>query len=85
LEYPLKNLIFNTMEKNFLVLVGDLFENTPIDSITMDSKFKEFEDWDSLVALSLIALFDSEFNIKISGEKIREISTMKELYNLIKQ
>jgi acyl carrier protein len=70
------------MEKNFLLLVGGLFEDTPIDSITMDSKFKEFEDWDSLVALSLIALFDSEYNIKISGEKIREISTLKELFNL---
>ena len=70
------------MEKNFLLLVGALFEDTPIDSIAMDSKFKEFEDWDSLVALSLIALFDSEYNIKISGEKIREISTLKELFNL---
>lgn len=73
------------MEKNFLLLVGGLFEDTPIDSITMDSNFKEFEDWDSLLALSLIVLLDSEFNIKISGEKIREISTIKELYNLTQQ
>jgi acyl carrier protein len=72
------------MEK-FILLIGGLFENTPIDSITMDSNFKEFEDWDSLTALSLIALFDSEFNIKISGEKIREISSIKELYNFIQE
>jgi len=70
------------MEKNFLLLISGLFEDTPIDLITMDSEFKEFDDWDSLVALSLIALFDSEFNVKISGEKIREISTVRELYNL---
>lgn len=69
--------------ENFILLIGGLFEDTPIDSITMDSNFKEFEDWDSLAALSLIALFDSEYNIKISGEKIREISTIRELYNLL--
>jgi acyl carrier protein len=68
--------------ENFILLIGGLFEDTPVDSITMDSNFKEFEDWDSLTALSLIALFDSEFNIKISGEKIREVSTIRELYNL---
>ncbi len=73
------------MEKKFLLLVGDLFDDTPNHLITMDSRFKEFNDWDSLVALSLIALFDSEFNIKISGEKIREIFTMRELYNLIQE
>jgi acyl carrier protein len=72
------------MEK-FILLIGDLFEDTALDSITMDSNFKEFEDWDSLAALSLIALFDSEFNIKISGEKIREISTIRELYNLTQE
>jgi acyl carrier protein len=71
--------------KKFIVLIGGLFEDTPLDSITMDSNFKEFEDWDSLAALSLIALFDSEFNIKISGEKIREISTIRELYNLTQE
>lgn len=71
--------------ENFIILIGGLFEDTPLDSITMDSNFKEFEDWDSLAALSLIAMFDSEFNIKISGEKIREISTIKELYNLIQE
>jgi acyl carrier protein len=70
------------MENTFLLLIRDLFEETPVESITMDSNFKEFEEWDSLVALSLIALFDSEFNVKISGDKIREISTIRELYNL---
>lgn len=70
------------MEKTFLLQVASLFEDTPLETIKMDSKFKELEDWDSLVALSMIALFDSEFNIKISGETIREISTIQELYDL---
>jgi acyl carrier protein len=70
------------MENTFLLHVIGLFDETPVESITMDSNFKEFEEWDSLVALSLIALFDSEYNVKISGEKIREINTIRELYNL---
>lgn len=64
----------------FLEHIAEIFENTPKDQISLDSKFKSFEEWDSLIALSLIAMFDSEYNVKLSGDQIRSAVTLKDLY-----
>ena len=65
---------------NFLELIAEIFENTPKDDISLDSKFKLFDEWDSLVALSLIAMFDTEYNVKLSGDQIRAANTLEDLY-----
>ena len=36
-----------------------------------------------MTALTLITLLDNEFNISISGEKIKEINTIKDLINYV--
>lgn len=64
----------------FLELIAEIFENTPKDDISLDSKFKLFDEWDSLIALSLIAMFDTEYNVKLSGDQIRAANTLEDLY-----
>ena len=32
------------------------------------------------MALSLIAMFDSEYNVKLSGDQIRAANTLEDLY-----
>lgn len=66
----------------FLELMGELFEETPIDQIILTAKFKNLEEWDSLIALSLIAIFDSEYNLRLSGDQIRSANTLEDLYKL---
>ncbi len=70
------------MEKIFLGHISQIFENTSKEEITINSNFKLFEEWDSLMALSLIAMFDTEYNIKLSGDQIRLASTLEDLYKL---
>ncbi len=70
------------MEKIFLEHISQIFENTSKEEITINSNFKLFEEWDSLMALSLIAMFDTEYNIKLSGDQIRLASTLEDLYKL---
>jgi len=65
----------------FLEHIVEIFENTPKEEISLDSKFKSFDEWDSLMALSLIAMFDSEYNVKLSGDQIRAANTLEDLYN----
>ncbi len=53
------------------------------NKITIDSNFKELDCWDSITALTLIALFDSEYNYKLTGDKIKNCTTILDLYELI--
>lgn len=54
--------------------IMDLDEGT----LKLDDVLKEFEEWDSLAALSLISELDSRFGRKITGEEIKAFITVKD-------
>lgn len=70
----------NDFIKNF----SDQFDDLDSVDLTANTKFKELDDWSSLVALSLIAMVDEVYNITITGEDIRESSTVGDLFERIK-
>ncbi len=70
--------------EDFLKNFTAQFENTDPSEITMDTKFKDLEEWDSMIALILIAMADEVYEIRLAGDDIRNSSTVEELYNLIK-
>lgn len=72
-------------QKDFLeLLINEVLTECEIE-ITINTNFKELECWDSITALTLIALYDSEFNYKLTGDKIKNCTTILELYELINQ
>jgi len=66
---------------DFIEKFASVFEETDFSVFTADTKFKELDEWDSMVALTLIAVADEEFNLKIRGNDFKESTTIKELYN----
>jgi acyl carrier protein len=59
------------------------FETTPIEQFTPTTVFKALDEWDSLIALSIIAIADEDFEKRITGADIRNSATIEDLYNLI--
>ncbi len=53
--------------------------------LTFETSFKELECWDSITALTMIALFDSEFDFKLTGESLRNCNTILDLFDLIEE
>lgn len=70
------------MEKFIKELLEEVFTDTEISKISPDTVFKDIDEWDSLAALLLIAFFDSNLGVKLSGEQIKEANTIRDLYNL---
>jgi len=66
--------------KNF----SSQFEETAIDEFSPNTEFKKVKEWSSLIALSVIAMIDEEYEVKIKGDDIRNSSTIEDLYNIIK-
>ena len=67
------------MEK-FIELFANLFDETDINVFTPQTKFKELEEWSSLIALSVILMVDEEYGITIEG---KDIENVEELFNTI--
>lgn len=59
------------------------FDDTELSEFAADTKFKDLEEWSSLTALSIIAMVDDEYNVRVSGEDIRNASSIAELYNVV--
>jgi len=72
-------------KEQILHLLKNLFEDINTDDFNLDTEFKNNDEWDSMTALSLITLLDQEFNVNISGEKIKEMTTIQDLINLINE
>lgn len=70
--------------KNFIEKFAEAIEVENVESLTPETEFRELEEWSSLAALSLIAMFDEEYDITVNGNAIREAETIEDLYNLTK-
>lgn len=70
--------------EDFVALFAEQFDETDASEITADSKFRDLEEWSSLIGLSVIAMVDEEFDVTLRGEDMRKANTPAELYEIIK-
>jgi acyl carrier protein len=71
-----------TTEKFIQELQEEVFTDTNPELITLNTNFKDLDEWDSLIALSLIAHFDMNLGKKISGEQIKVSNTILDLFEI---
>ena len=69
----------NDFIKNF----ADQFEETDKSLITAETDFKNLDEWSSLIALSVIAMVDEEYDVQLKGADIRDSCTVMDLFNRI--
>ena len=67
-------------KEEFLSQFYDIFEDIDESSLTLQTSYKDLEEWDSLVVLSVIAHFDQKFGIQILPQTLFENDTFEELY-----
>ena len=72
-----------TTEK-FLENFANLFDETDPSEITLSTEFRNLDEWSSLITLSVIAMSDEEYDIKLKGDDIKNAETVEDLYNIIK-
>jgi len=71
-------------QEEFVQNFAALFDDTDASEISLQTKFKELEEWSSLLALSVIAMCDEEYDVKVKGDDIRLSNTVEDLYNIVK-
>jgi len=72
------------MEKKFLSDFKEILEMEN-EEIHLSDKFREYEKWDSLAYLSLIAMMDEEFGVQIEGNEFKMLITIHDLINAINE
>ena len=73
------------MEINsFIDHFAEQFDETDASEFKAETVFKELEEWSSLIALSIIAMVDEEYDVTLKGDDIRNASTIEDLFNTVK-
>lgn len=67
----------------FLVDFINQFDETEHSVFSSETKFKELDEWSSLVALSIIAMVDEQYSLKLTGEDIKSSNTINDLFQVI--
>lgn len=65
------------------IFLKKLSEILEVEKVEMDNVLADFEEWDSLTSLSIIATIDTDFNVNISAEELMSARTVKDLISLI--
>jgi acyl carrier protein len=71
----------NTDISTFVQNFASQFDETPIDAFSAETKFRELEEWSSMIALVIIAMVDEHYKVKLSGNEIKESNTIQDIFN----
>ena len=73
------------MEINeFIENFASQFDDTDASVFTPETKFRELEEWSSLIALSVIAMVDEEYDVALKGADITGATTIADLFETVK-
>lgn len=71
-------------ENKFFEDFASIFDDTEASELTMDTEFKNLDEWSSLVALGLLAVMEEEYDVELSSKDIEKSNTIRDIYNIVK-
>ncbi len=72
------------METNFLELIKEVLEIEDKE-LQVEDEVRNYEEWDSLSRLSLIASIDDTYDVVIEDEVFKNLITLQDLYEEIQR
>lgn len=73
------------MELNdFIANFADQFDDTDTNEIKANTVFHDLDEYSSLIALSIIAMVDEEYDVQLKGDDMRAAVTVEDLFNTVK-
>lgn len=69
--------------KEFISNFADQFDDIDISTLNGGTEFKELDNWNSLVALSVIAMIDEEYDVTLKGNDITGAKTIEDLFKTV--
>ena len=66
--------------EQFLEQLVEVLEREDIDP---EDEFRDYEEWDSLAYLSIIAMIDDNYDMVIPGQEFEKLNKVIDIYNYI--
>lgn len=70
--------------KEFVENFANQFDDTDPSEIQAETNFRDLDEWSSLIALSVIAMVDEEYDVTLKGDDIKNANTVEDLFNTVR-
>lgn len=70
--------------KEFIENFANQFDETDPSVFKADTVFHDLDEYSSLIALSIIAMVDEEYDVALKGDEMKAAVTIEDLYNTVK-
>ena len=70
--------------KQFIQNFADQFDDEP-EGLTLETRFRDIDEWSSLIALSEMAMCDVEYEVIISANEMENANSIADLYNIVNE
>jgi acyl carrier protein len=71
-----------SLEK-FIENFEEAVEDIEPGSLTAETAYRELEAWDSLAVLTVIAMVDAEYNVRLKADALKSCETLEALFALV--
>lgn len=69
--------------KEFIQHFAEQLDETDVNELTAETKFRDLEEWSSIIGLSIILMVDEEYGITIGADDMKQAETIGELFNIV--
>lgn len=67
----------------FIKQFEELFDDSVAQVLSLDTVFRDVEGWDSLIFLSLMAMVEEEYSVRLKAEELRCCNTIEDIWKII--
>lgn len=67
----------------FVAQVSEQFDDLDGATLSADTIFRDAPGWCSIIALSIIAMVDEEYEVQLNGGDIRSSVTIKDIFDKV--
>lgn len=67
----------------FIQNFAEQFDDIDVTLLTTETDYRDLDGWSSIVALSVMAMIDDEYDVQVNATEMRQTNTIQELYDLV--
>ena len=70
--------------EEFIQNFAEQFDDTDASEFNASTVFHDLPEYSSLIALSIIAMIDEEYDVTLKGDDMKSAVTIEDLFNIVK-
>ena len=67
----------------FIAHFAEQFEEMKVGDFSPETNFRDNDEWCSMLALSVMAMVDEEYDVQLTASEMRSAETIKDLYRIV--